>query len=154
MLTEPISKPTFSAAVSLKGLIVDLFFSLGTNGFMTSQSWERHSRLRWLHLNLFFYGSVWYFTSFSSIIYENAFSKREDRTPCLSSLAKSFSRPFSGTWPQCFPANFVCAVCSRHFSALPPPSAHRYTQGVSSVSQAQKWAPVKYCNHEKNLVFA
>ena len=120
MLTEPISKPTFSAAVSLKGLIVDLFFSLGTNGFMTSQSWERHSRLRWLHLNLFFYGSVWYFTSFSSIIYENAFSKREDRTPCLSSLAMSFSRPFSGTWPQCFPANFVCAVCSRHFGALPP----------------------------------
>lgn len=110
MLTEPISKPTFSAAVSLKGLILDLFFSLGTNGFMTSQSWERHSRLRWLHLNLFFYGSVWYFTSFSSIIYENAFSKREGRTPFLSSLDMSFSRPFSGSWPQCFPANFVCAV--------------------------------------------
>ena len=54
MLTEPISKPTFSAAVSLKGLIVDLFFSLGTNGFMTSQSWERHSRLRWFILIFFF----------------------------------------------------------------------------------------------------
>ena len=54
MLREPISKPTFSAAVSLKGLIVDLLFSLGTNGFMTSQSWERHSSLRWLHLNPFF----------------------------------------------------------------------------------------------------
>ena len=39
---------------------------------------------------------------------------------------------------QCFPASFVCAVCSRHFGALPPPIAHRYTQGVSSVSQAQK----------------
>lgn len=121
MLTEPISKPTFSAAVSLKGLIVDLFFSLGTNSSMTSQSWERHSRLRWLHLNLFFYSSVWYFTSFSSIIYENAFSKREDMTPSLSSLAISFSRPFSSTWPQCFPANFVCAACSAILVPYPHP---------------------------------